>query len=60
MPTEGTSPARAEPERAQVRASVIKNRFMDISPLKVEDARVLTSRRIEQLPEVLARRWRDH
>jgi hypothetical protein len=27
---------------------------MDVSPLKVEDARVLTSRRIEQLPEVLA------
>jgi hypothetical protein len=29
---------------------------MDVSPLKVQDARVLTSGRIEQLPEVLASR----
>jgi hypothetical protein len=60
IPTEGTSPAKTAPERTQVRVTIIAKRFMDISPLKVEDARVLTSRRIEQLPEVLARRKRDH
>lgn len=35
-------------------------RSTDDSDLKVEDARVLTSGRIEQLPEFLARRWREH
>src|SRR5687767_2761335 len=42
-PTVGTSPAKAEAERTQVRVSVIIKRFIDVSPLKVEDARVLTS-----------------
>ena len=36
-PTDGTSPAKAEPERTQVRASVIIKRFMNVSPLRMQD-----------------------
>src|ERR1700730_2686258 len=51
-PTVGTSPAKTEAERTQVTTSVIIKRFIQVSPF--EDARLLTSERIEQLPEVLA------
>jgi hypothetical protein len=53
-PTDSTSPAKAEPVSTQVRATAITNRFMDLSPLKVEDAKALTSGKIEQLPDGLA------
>jgi hypothetical protein len=55
--TEGISPPQATDERKHVRASAIAKRFIDVSPLDFEDAKVLTSRRIEQLPEVVARGW---
>lgn len=51
-PTVGTSPAKVVVERALVKATVITKRFMYVSPLKVGDARVLTSERIEQHPEI--------
>jgi hypothetical protein len=54
IPPDGTSPAKAEAERKQLRVIAIAKRFINVSPLKDEDARILTSGRIEQLPEVLA------
>ena len=39
----GISPARAVTESTLARAMAVKNRFMDVSPLKVGDARILTS-----------------
>ena len=58
--TDGTSPRLPRWKQKEHRSepSLIKKRFMDVSPLKVEDARVLTSSRIKQLPEVLASRCR--
>jgi hypothetical protein len=55
IPPEGMSPANAEDERTTASVIDINSRFTGSSPLKFKDARFLTSERIEQLPEVLAR-----
>ena len=55
--TDGISPALAEQQRAHVKAMVMNILFMG-SPLRFNDARFLTSERIEQLPEILARHVR--
>jgi hypothetical protein len=39
----GTSPAKTTTERRQVKAVAIRKRFIDVSPSKIEDARLLTS-----------------
>jgi hypothetical protein len=49
------SPAETEHAKAQVSASVIRSRFIEVL-LRFGDARFLTSQRIEQLPEIVARR----
>jgi hypothetical protein len=51
------SPATAGMEKTQTRAIAGKKRFMLIS-FEVDDARFLTSERIEQLREFLASGWR--
>ena len=56
-PSVGISPAETEPARAQLTASVIRSRFMEVL-LRFGDARFLTSQRIEQLPEIVARETR--
>ena len=55
--TDGISPALAEQQSADVKASVMNILFIG-SPLRFSDARFLTSERIEQLPEILARHVR--
>jgi hypothetical protein len=35
IPTDGTSPAKADAERTQLRVIAIANRFMDVSPFEV-------------------------
>jgi hypothetical protein len=42
-PTMGTSPAKAETERTQLRLIAITKRFMDVLLMEIDDARVLTS-----------------
>jgi hypothetical protein len=53
MPPEGISPANVEVHSTHVKPAIIMKRFMS-SPLKVGDARFLTSERIEQLLDILA------
>jgi hypothetical protein len=53
-PTDGMSPAIAKDETAHVKAIIINSRFMG-SPSQFEDARFLTSERIEQLRDFVAR-----
>jgi hypothetical protein len=56
MPTDGMSPAKAVVETTHRSAMTVIRCFMNVSPLRLfEDARILTSEEIEQLPEVLAR-----
>ena len=50
------SPAVADAAMTQVIDSAIRKRFIELAPRKSDDARILTSERIEQLREVLARR----
>jgi hypothetical protein len=52
--TDGIWPADAELVKTQERAIAITKRFMVVL-LQVEDAKVLTWRRIDQLPKLLAR-----
>jgi hypothetical protein len=59
-PRLGISPAKAKVERAQVRITVITNRFMEVSPLILAMQEFLHRVRIEQLPEVLASCWKGH
>jgi len=54
-PTDGTSPARAELERIQVRAMVMVKRFIEFFSFEVLAMQELLHLvRIEQLPELLA------
>ena len=50
-----TSPANTDMKSTHVKLSVIARRFMNVAPLEIDDARFLTSARIKQQPEFLAR-----
>jgi hypothetical protein len=48
VPIVGISPANAETDRMHVKATIVRNRFIDVSPLGIKDAKFFTSAGIEQ------------
>jgi hypothetical protein len=42
LPPVGISPAKIEVDNAHMSASVIANRFMDVAPLRLENAEIST------------------